>query len=88
MGCVGRCDALVVSVGGEADADDPPPATDVDVTLPDPAWSPAVVSVRPRMLSCFRRELLLIISRLITHQSLPVGRFYPEPGSPVLTTYP
>lgn len=78
----------VVSVGGEADATAPAPAVRTDEPPPDGAWPPAVVAARPRMLSCFRRGLLQIMTHLITHQPLPVGRFYPEPWSPVLTTYP
>ncbi|XSG74952.1 hypothetical protein ACP8Y2_22540 [Herpetosiphon llansteffanensis] len=55
----------VVSVGGAADATDPPSAAREDADLPDSAWT------------------LADHRRLITQQPLPVGRFYPEPWSPI-----
>jgi hypothetical protein len=34
---------------------------------------------RPRLLSCFRRGVLVILTRLIAGKALPPGRFLPEP---------
>ena len=67
-----------VSVGGEADA-----------TLPASSFEelpPSHVARRrcrnpfpQRLLSCFRRGILKIISDLLAGRPLPLGRFYPEP---------
>jgi len=34
---------------------------------------------QPRLLSCFRRGLLVILAAALTGAALPFGRFYPEP---------
>jgi len=70
-----------VAVGGEADA-----------TLPESSFNELPElhiarkrkhnnSSRPRLLSCFRRGIIVILVTLVTGQTLPVGRFYPESWS-------
>lgn len=70
-----------VAVGGEADA-----------TLPESSFNelPVLHIARkrknnndspPRLLSCFRRGIIVILVTLVTGQTLPVGRFYPESWS-------
>jgi hypothetical protein len=67
----------VVSVGGEADATLPASS------LADlPATHVARRTTRrsqPRLVSCFRRGLLVILATLLQGHPLPLGRFYPEP---------
>lgn len=81
----------VVSVGGEADAQAPDGA---DSMLPPPHPAPCrpTARSRPRLVSCFRRGVLTILVRLITHHEFMVGRFIPEPWEPpepeLLNTYP
>jgi hypothetical protein len=68
----------VVSVGGQADA-----------TLPAsmlnelPAWPRArrraTACSRPRLLSCFRRGVITIVTTLVAQGRLPIARFVPEP---------
>ena len=68
----------VVSVGGEADALLPVSSLE---GLPELhiARRRATDRVRPRLLSCFRRGVLAILTALLTGQPLPLGRFLPEP---------
>lgn len=70
----------VVSVGGEADAT--LPASSLD-ELPDThiARRHSTARSRPRLLSCFRRGFLVILSALLNHQSLPMGGFFPDSWS-------
>jgi hypothetical protein len=68
----------VVSVGGEADAT--LPASSLEA-LPDPhiARRRTTRRARPRLLSCFRRGILLILASAMTGALHLCGRFYPEP---------
>ena len=68
----------VVSVGGEADATLPVSSLEA---LPEAhvARRRATGRTRPRLLSCFRRGVLLILAALLQGQPLPLGRFLPEP---------
>lgn len=70
----------VVSVGGEADASLPPSSLQA---LPELhiARRQATARARPRLLSCFRRGVLRILAALLLGESLPIGRFLPEPWS-------
>ncbi len=67
-----------VSVGGEADATLP---ISTLAELPDThiARRRSRSRARPRLLSCFRRGVIVILSTLIAGRSVPLGRFYPEP---------
>ena len=68
----------VLSVGGEADANMPASSFDA---LPENhiarRHSPKTSSVR--LLSCFHRGMMIIITSLIAQRQLPLGRFIPEP---------
>lgn len=68
----------VVSVGGQAEATLPASSF---AALPEPhiAWQRTANPTQDRLLSCFRRGILLIMAALLTGQSIPLGRFYPEP---------
>jgi hypothetical protein len=68
----------VVSVGGEADAT--LPASSLDA-LPEThiARRRSTQRARPRLLSCFRRGILLILASIIAGAPRLCGRFYPEP---------
>ena len=68
----------VVSVGGEADATLPVSSLH---TLPEThiARRRAPRCSRPRLLSCFRRGILLILASVIAGTPRLCGRFYPEP---------
>ena len=68
----------VVSVGGEADAT--LPASSLDV-LPEThiARKRGGKHARPRMISCFRRGMLIILAALVRGDPLPLGKFIPEP---------
>ena len=68
----------VVSVGGEADANKPASSFDA---LPDNhiARRRSPKPTVTRLLSCFQRGLMIIIVALIAQQTLPLGRFVPEP---------
>lgn len=67
-----------VSVGGEAEVNQPVsglehlPATHI-------ARRRVRRRSRPRLLSCFRRGLRVILTDLLTGRPLPLGRFYAEP---------
>ncbi len=68
----------VVSVGEEADAT--LPASTLDA-LPEThiARRRTTRRSRPRLLSCFRRGCLVILTTLLKGLALPLGRFWPEP---------
>jgi hypothetical protein len=71
----------VVSVGGEADASVPVSGLN---ELPERhvARRRATGRTPPRLLSCFRRGVLTILTALVQGQALPLGRFVPEPWPP------
>jgi len=68
----------VLSVGGEADHNLP---VSTLATLPEMhiARRRATRHSRPRLLSCFRRGICIILTSLIKGDPLPLGCFYPEP---------
>ena len=68
----------VVSVGGEAEATLPPSSFD---ELPETHIARQRTALKPphRVLSCFRRGILVIMAALLAGQPLPLGRFVPEP---------
>ena len=68
----------VVSVGGEADATVPVSTLEA---LPEThiARRRTTRRSRPRLLSCFRRGILLILASFIAGTPRLCGRFYPEP---------
>lgn len=68
----------VVSVGGEADATLPVSTLEA---LPETHIARQRTSrrSRPRLLSCFRRGILVILASLLTDTPRLCGRFYPEP---------
>lgn len=68
----------VLSVGGEADANIPVSSFDA---LPEKHIVRSTKSkLAPiRLVSCFRRGLIVILTALITQKKLPLGRFFPEP---------
>ena len=68
----------VVSVGDQADASQPTSMLDEVALLPALRCQPIRRS-RPRLLSYFRRGVIRIVTTLITHGSLPIGRFMPDP---------
>jgi hypothetical protein len=68
----------VVSVGGQAD-DSLPSSTLDDLPLTHIARRRPTKRSRPRLLSCFRRGVLVILTRLIAGEAIPIGRFRPEP---------
>lgn len=72
----------VVSVGGESDALLPasPSPSSLEAFAPlHPARPRTRHTTRPRVLSCFRQGLLTILAAFITGETLPRGRFHPEP---------
>ncbi len=68
----------VVRVGGEADAALPVSSLE-DLPELHIARRRATGRTQPRLLSCFRRGMLLILVALLQGQPLPLGRFLPEP---------
>lgn len=68
----------VVSVGGEADANSPTCSLN---TLPANhiARRRSPRKTATRLLSCFQRGCMIILSALIARRQLPLGRFIPEP---------
>jgi hypothetical protein len=68
----------VLSVGGEADANRPASSFDA---LPENhiARRRSPRKSISRLLSCFRRGLIIIITALVAQRRLPLGRFVPEP---------
>ena len=65
----------VVSVGGCAEADGP---ASMIAVLPAAPVHPSP-RTRPRLLSCFRRGVIVIVTTLIATGTLPAARFIPEP---------
>jgi hypothetical protein len=68
----------VVSIGGEADAT-LPVSTLAELPETHIARRRTTRRSRPRLLSCFRRGWLVLISKLIAGECVPVAHFYPEP---------
>jgi hypothetical protein len=68
-----------VSVGGEADATLPESSIDELPELHIAKTKKTKKHSRPRLISCFRRGVIVILVRLIAGQQLRLGRFYPEP---------
>ena len=68
----------VLSVGGMAELALPASAREM---LPPTPIARRTASGRPppRLLSCFRRGVLVLLAAAITGQTLPVARFVPEP---------
>jgi hypothetical protein len=68
----------VLSVGGEADANIPASSFDA---LPENhiARRRSRKTAFTRLLSCFHRGIMIIITSLIAQRHLPLGRFIPEP---------
>jgi len=68
----------VLSVGGEADATQPVHGLE---HLPEThiARRRATRRSRPRLLSCFRQGIQMILAALLTGRPLPLGHFYPHP---------
>jgi len=68
----------VISVGGEADANLPASSFDV---LPDKHIArQKKCKISPiRLVSCFRRGLIIILTALIAQKPLPFGKFFPQP---------
>lgn len=68
----------VLSVGGEADASIPASSLEA---LPENhiARRRSRKSSFTRLLSCFHRGIMIILTALIAQKSLPLGRFIPEP---------
>src|SRR5206468_2028149 len=68
----------VLSVGGQADAN--LPASSLNALPPTHIARQRIPKKSlPRLLSCFRRSVLIIIATLIAQQPLPLGCFIPEP---------
>jgi hypothetical protein len=68
----------VLSVGGQADAN--LPASSLNALPPTHIARQRIPKKSlPRLLSCFRRGVLIIIATLIAQQPLPLGCFIPEP---------
>ena len=65
----------VVRVGGCAEADSP---ASMIAVLPAAPVHPSP-RTRPRLLRCFRRGVIVIVTTLITMGTLPAARFIPEP---------
>lgn len=68
----------VLSVGGEADANLPASSFD---TLPEKHIARRTKRniLPPRLISCFHRGLIIILTALISQKPLHFGRFFPEP---------
>lgn len=71
----------VISVGGEADANLPASSFDA---LPDNhiARRKKYKTSPARIVSCFRRGLIIILAALISRKPLPFGKFFPQPWPP------
>ena len=76
----------VVSVGGAAEAT---LTASSFAQLPEShiARRQATRPSQPRLLSCFRRGICLILAAVIAGKPLPLGRFYPEPW-PMSASFP
>ncbi|MEI6181437.1 MAG: hypothetical protein WCP31_11830, partial [Chloroflexales bacterium] len=72
----------VVSVGGHAEVTAHARMLDV---LPEPVARPTPRS-RPRLLRCFRRGVIVIITTLLLTGDLPSSAFHPEPWTETLDT--
>jgi len=68
----------VVSVGGEVDANLPASSLEEIPEFQIVHRKPAKRS-KARLLSCFKRGIIQIVLILIDQQSLPMGKFIPEP---------
>lgn len=68
----------VMSVGGEADANFPASSFEA-VPKNHVARRRSLKNSSARFLSCFHRGLMIILTALIAHRKLPLGRFIPEP---------
>lgn len=74
----------VVSVGGLAETAGPASMLEVLPTSP----ARPTQRTRPRLLSCFRRGVIVIVTTLIMTGSLPAAWFLPEPWPETLDTHP
>ena len=79
----------VVSVGGEADASLPVSGLEALPAL-HVARRRGTRRARARLLSCFRRGVLVILVALLKGEDLPLGRFVPEawPSEPAVLKLP
>jgi hypothetical protein len=68
----------VLSVGGQADANIPASSFDA-LPVKHIARTHSPKSSCARLLSCFHRGMIIIITNLIAQRQLPLGRFIPEP---------
>jgi hypothetical protein len=68
----------VLSVGGEADANIPASTFD-DLPENHIARRRSPKNSYVRLLSCFHRGIMIIITSLIAQRQLPLGKFIPEP---------
>ncbi len=68
----------VVSVGGQADASHSASMLD-ELPVLSGGRCASTTRSRPRLLSCFRRGVIKIVTMLIAQGGLPIGRFVPEP---------
>lgn len=67
----------VMSVGGESEMTQPVSGLE---DLPETHIARRTTKrSRPRLLSCFRRGINIIVAVLIASHPLPLGRFYPQP---------
>jgi hypothetical protein len=76
----------VLSVGGQADARLPASSLEA-LPLAHIARSRTPRISSPRLLSCFHRGVMSILTSLIAQRPLPLGTFIPEPW-PTSDTYP
>jgi hypothetical protein len=78
----------LVSVGGEAEANEPESACDpIDAALPAPTRQRR--ATRLRTVAILRQGLIRLVLAMLDHASLPFGWFVPEPwptGSPLTVT--
>ncbi len=68
----------VVRVGGQADATLSARMLD-DLSILLRTRCHTTTRSRPRLLSCFRRGVIQIVTTLLVDGSLPIGRFVPAP---------
>jgi hypothetical protein len=68
----------VLSVGGQADAN--LPASSLEALPPTHIARQRTLRIAsPRLLSCFHRGLLVILTSLLAHRPCPLGKFIPQP---------
>jgi hypothetical protein len=67
-----------LSVGGEADTNMPASSFDA-LSENHVARRRSQKTSCVRLLSCFHRGIMIIITSLIAQRQLPLGRFIPEP---------